>query len=325
MASPNYSEILATTLHYYGDEIVDNVTNNNALLFSLKDRGNIKTVDGGDTIVQSLEYAENATYKRYSGWEQLDITPSDVITAANFDWKQVGISVSLSGLEQLKNSGKEKIFDLMETKIKNAKHTYDNNFSTDLYSDGTANGGKQIGGLQLVLSDDPTTGTVGGINRATWSFWQHQKRSCLTDGGSAASAANITANMNALWLKFATQKPGDYLIVADSNYFGFFETSLQAIQRITDPANKLAKAGFQTYMYKGSPVVFDGGLGGQCPANHMYFIGLDFIYLRPHKDRNMVPLDPDRYAVGQDGIVKLMGWAGNLTGSNFRRSGVLIA
>lgn len=325
MASPNYSEIVATTLHYYGDEIVDNVSNNNALLMTLKDKGNVKTVDGGDTIVQSLEYAENQTYQRYSGWEQLDITPSDVITAANFDWKQVGISVSISGLELLKNSGKEKVFDLLEAKITNAKRTFENNFSTDLYSDGTASGGKQIGGLQLLLADDPTAGTVGGISRVTWSFWRHSKWSCLTDGGAAASAANIIPNMNSLYLKITKSKPGDYLLVADNNFFGYYEQAMQAIQRITDPNNKMAKAGFQSYMYKTHPIVLDGGLGGACPANHCYFIETNYLYLRPHKDRNMVPLSPDRVAVDQDGIVKLMGWAGNLTISNARCQGVLIA
>ena len=32
-----------------------------------------------------------------------------------------------------------------------------NNISSGVYSDGTGSGGKQIGGLQLLVADDPTT------------------------------------------------------------------------------------------------------------------------------------------------------------------------
>jgi len=136
MASPNYSEILATTLKNYADEITDNVSDQVAFYNECNKRGKIKLISGGDTIVIPLEYAENGTYQRYSGWETLDVSPTDVISAANYDWKQVAISVSMSGLELLKNAGKERIFNLMESKVENAKHTFANNFSTDLYSDG---------------------------------------------------------------------------------------------------------------------------------------------------------------------------------------------
>ena len=80
------------------------------------------------------------------------------------------LSVSISGLEELQNSGSERVIDLLESRIKNAERTMANNVSNDLYSDGTASGGKQIGGLQHIIADAPSTGTVGGINRATYSI-----------------------------------------------------------------------------------------------------------------------------------------------------------
>jgi hypothetical protein len=85
MASPNYSEILATTLKFYADEITDNVSNQVAFYNEVNKRGKIKLIDGGETIVIPLEYAENGTYQRYSGWETLDVSPTDVISAANYD------------------------------------------------------------------------------------------------------------------------------------------------------------------------------------------------------------------------------------------------
>lgn len=323
MSSPNYSEILSTTLKYYADEITDNVSNQVAFYNEVNKRGKIKLIDGGETIVIPLEYAENGTYQRYSGWETLDISPTDVITAANFDWKQVAISVSMSGLELLKNSGKERIFNLMESKVENAKNTFANNFSTDLYSAGTASGGKQIGGLQAAIPDDPTTGTYGNINRATWSFWQSKLYDFSVEGVTAG-ASTIQNAMNTLYLRLATSKARPTAIYADNVYFAYYEQSLQAIQRITDSSK--GQLGFDSYAYKQNiPVYFDGGLGGAAPASHMYFVDHSKTYLVVHKERNMEPLGADRYAVDQDGVVKIMGWAGNLCLSNARNQGVIIA
>lgn len=324
MPSPNYSEILATTLKNYAPEIVDNVSDNVAFYSECKKRGKLKLIGGGETIVISLDYAENGTYKRYSGWETLDVSPTDVITAANYDWKQIAISVSMSGLELLKNSGKEKVFDLMQAKVENAKRTFANNFAADLYSDGTADGGKQIGGLQAAIPDDPTAvATYGGIAQATWSFWQSQVYDFSVEG-ITPSSSTIQNAMNKLYLELATSKSRPSAIYADNIYFGYYEQSLQAIQRITS-ADK-GQSGFDSYAYKQNiPVYFDGGLGGSCPASHMYFVDHDKTYLVAHKDRNMEPLGADRTAVDQDGVVKILGWAGNLCLSNRRSQGVIVA
>ena len=69
MATPSsvWSEIATTTLYHRQRALADNVTKNNALLARLQEKGKVKEVDGGQAIVQEIEYAENGTYKRYSG------------------------------------------------------------------------------------------------------------------------------------------------------------------------------------------------------------------------------------------------------------------
>jgi len=319
MASPNLSEIVTTTLRNRSKKLADNVTENNAILLKLSERGKIKPVSGGRTIVQELEYAENGTYKRYSGYETLDISPSDVFTAAEFDWKQAAVAVSISGLEQLQNSGKEALIDLLESRIGNAERTFANNLSADMYSDGTAS--NQIGGLQALVADDPTTGTVGGINRATWTFYQNYAYDATTDGGAAATASNIQGYMNTVWLNVTRGTDRPNLILADNNYFNLYWQSLQSIQRIQ--SDKMGQAGFTSLKYMDADVVFDGGYNGNAPTNHMYFLNCDYLHFRPHRDRNMVPLDPDRFSTNQDAMVKLIGWAGNMTLSNGFVQGVL--
>ncbi len=321
MASPNLSEIITTTLRSRSGKLADNVSNNNALLLRLKEKGNRKPVSGGRTIVQEIEYAENGTYTRYSGYETINISPSDVITAAEFDWKQAAVSVSMSGLESLQNSGREQVIDLMESRINNAEKTFANKLSADIYSDGTADGGKQIGGLQLLVADTGLS-TVGGISSTTYSFWRNQIYDFSTNSVTPSSATIQTA-MNTLFLQCARGPDRPDLIVADNTYFRYYWESLQSIQRITN--EKMAAAGFDNLKFMGADVVFDGGQDGSAPSSHMYFLNTNYIFFRPHRERDMVPLDSDRYATNQDAVVKLIGFAGNMTTSNRALQGVIVA
>src|SRR3982074_1469066 len=185
MASPNLGEIITTTRQTRTGKPADSVSKNNALLNRLLEKGRVDTADGGRTIVQEIEYQENGTFKRYAGYDLLNIAPSDVLTAAEYDWKQAVAAISISGLEQMQNSGKEVMIKLLAARIKNAQKTLRNNIALDCYSDGTADGGKQIGVLQAAVTTSPASGTYGGIPRSAWAFWQNQKFSGVTDGGGA--------------------------------------------------------------------------------------------------------------------------------------------
>jgi hypothetical protein len=322
MPSPNLDEIITTTLEHREKKLADNMSDNNIIWNRLAGKGKVKTVSGGRKIYQELEYAENGTFGWYSGYDQLNISPQDVFTTAEFDWKQASAAVSINGLEQLQNSGDEALIDLLEARIENAEKSMKNGLAAGLYSDGTGSGGKEIGGLQLLVADTPTSGTVGGINRANWTFWRNQTFDA-SDAGAAASAANIQTYMNQLYMQLVrgTDKPD--LIIADNAYFRFYWESLTANQRFTN--EKLSGTGFDNLRFMSADVVFDGGIGGACPANHMYFLNTDYIYLRPHKDRQFKPLGSDRFATNQDAMVKLIGWAGNMTISGAQFQGVLKA
>ncbi len=336
MASPNLSEIATTTLRARSGKLADNILRNNALLNRLKTRGKARPFSGGRTILEEIEYGMNGTYTRYSGYQALNITPSDVMTAAEFPIRQAAVAVSISGLEELQNAGAERVIDLLEKRIENAEKTMMNGMAYDVYSDGTTAG--QINGLQALVSTTPTSGTIGGIDRATWTFWQNIKYSATTDGGAAATSANIQTYMNRVIVQLVRGNQGPDLIVADNNLYRYFLESMQAIQRVTSPES--ARLGFSSLEYTASgrsiTVVLDGGFqgystdsanygipSGGAPSNTMYFLNTDYIYYRPHSSRNMVPLEPDRFSMNQDAMVKLIGWAGNMTISNSRLQGVL--
>lgn len=320
MATPNLSEIVSTTLYNRSKAFADNVTKNNALLTRLERRGKRKPFSGGRQIVQEIEYGENGTFGWYSGYDPLNISPSEVFTSAVFDIKQCSVAVSMSGLEELQNAGEEQVIDLLEGRINNAEKTMRNKMAEAVYSDGTADNGKQLGGLQVLVSDSGT-GTVGGINSSTWDFWQNYVFDATTDGGAAATSANIKSYMNQVYLSLVRGSDKPDIIIADNNYYRAYWESLQDQQRFT--SKDMAAAGFESLKYQGADVVFDGGMDGSAPANHMYFLNTDYIYLRPHTAREYVPLNPDRFSTNQDAMVKLMAWAGNMTTSGRKFQGVL--
>ena len=106
MSFPNVSDIIATTIESRTKKIADNVTKNNALLAKMSMGNSVKTVAGGTKIYQELSFAENGNSGWYSGYDLLPVAAQDVISAAEFEFKQAAVPVVISGLEQLQNSGK---------------------------------------------------------------------------------------------------------------------------------------------------------------------------------------------------------------------------
>jgi len=309
-ANTAVSDIIATTIEERSGELADNVTNNNALLMRLKEKGNVRTTSGGSSIFEEIMYTDS-NYNNtdsYSGYDPINISPNSPISAATFSLKQYASAITISGLEMLQNSGKEAIIDLLDGRMKIAEAQLMNRIAGDLYGDGTGNASKNIVGLTAVCDTTPTTGTYGGIDRSLWTFWNNVAYSGVTNGGSAVSASNIQSYMNAVVVQLVRGRDRPDLIIADNNYYKFYLQSLQSIQRITD--EKMAGAGFTSLKYFGagmaSDVVLDGGIGsstynsGSGNANLMYFLNTDYLFFRPHKDRNFVPIGGERQAVNQD-------------------------
>ena len=311
MASPNLSEIITTTLRNRSKSLADNVSNHNALLSRLNQNGNISTVTGRE-IVRELEYASNGTVGFYQGYETLDVSPSDVLTSATFSYKQMAGNVTISGLEQIQNSGTEAIINLLESRIGVLEKTMSNILSTSLYSDGTGSDGKEVGGLQLLVAD-AGTGTVGGINSTTYTFWKNAQ---TTATSTAFSTTNVQADMNTMYLNLVRGNDSPDLIMADGNAYKAFLGSLQAIQRIT--SDGMAKSGFTSVAYLNSDVVFDDA----CPQDKMYMLNTDYLRLEVAANRNFVPGEA-KMSVNQDAMVTPMFWSGNLTCSNRALQGVI--
>lgn len=315
MTNPNVSQLLTTTLDNYKASITDNVINNHPLLSKLKEKGNIIKESGGSSFQEKISYASNGTVQSQGEFDTFDTTPQDVLSSAEFAQKIITGTVTMSALEMKQNAGKERVVNLLKSKIKVLEASLQNKLGTDLYSDGTVS--NDIGGLQLLLADDPTTGTVGSIDRASYTFWRNQLYDFSVESVTPSSTT-IQSSMNTLFTRCQVQQ-GELpdLIAADSVYFGYFEDSLQTIQRISDPSK--GKLGFNTLAYKGAEVFYDP----EAPAEHMYFINSNHIFLKHLGD--LFEVGETTRPVNQDVWVTPLVFTGNLTIDNGRVHGVMIA
>ncbi len=326
MATPSttFTELVSTTFRNHSKDVKDNISRNNALYNRMMKKKMVRRESGGLTITTPLDYNSNGTYQRYSGYDVLNIQQSDVITAAEYQWRQIALNVVASGLELRINAGPERIVNLAKARIKNAMRTFANNFSYDLYADGTLP--NQINGLQALVSDTGT-GTVGGIDSGSWPFWQSvvQSAAALIQGGSTTvSATTIEGTMMLpLWLNQVRGDDKPDLIVMDNTYFAFYEASQVAIKRYTTdgPAGS-ADGGFTTLKYKNADVIFDGGSG--IPAAHGYFLNTDYLELVVHTDADLT-VEDEMKPYNQDAVVVPVLWMGNLSCTNRRLQAVMKA
>ncbi|RKX23166.1 MAG: phage major capsid protein [Gammaproteobacteria bacterium] len=301
------SEIISTTLRNRDRMVADNVTAHNGLLRTLEDTGKIKNAGGGRQLDEPLLYNDLAT-KWYDGFETFSIdTSQEVITNAVYQWKQLGGFSFISGKEEIMNREKWQAVSLAEARIDSLMAGLRNKMGLSLYSLGTGEGGKEIGGLRLLVSDDGL-GTVGGIDASVETWWQNNHDVAAGDLGT-----DILTRMNAMHLACTRGSDQPDLIMADGTFFTSYWESLQENARHTSP--KLADAGFRTLEFVGTPVVYDA----QCATDlstgvsgRMYFLNCNNLLLRKAPERYF-STEKSRKIENADYSVTPTWFMGNLT------------
>ncbi len=322
MASINIGQVVTTTLRHRMPDIIDNMSDNVPFYNRVRSRNNMK-VGGGRDIVMPLDYAENSSFQWYSGYEQVSIGINDIIDAAVYDWKQASVAVSFSGLELLRNSGREALIKVTSAKINNARRTFTNQMGAGVHAAGTGSGGKEIGGLGLLV---PTvnTNTVGGIDANTYTWWQNNVTDFSTVNSGTTTAANIQTPMRSMYAGLTRNNDKPDLILMSSTYYNFYWGSLTAIQQITRTDE--GRAGFSSLKFVNADVVNEGGVGGNMSETSvtnatMFMLNTEYIGLMTHSDRNIELVGGERQSVNQDAYVQLMLWAGNMWVTNRQLQG----
>jgi hypothetical protein len=321
MASPNTNfagDLLSTTAQLLQDDLFDQILTKNATSALLKENGQVTGGDWGISIAIPIMYAENGSYSRYSGSQQLNTSSNEVFSVFQYNPCQVALNVQANGREIHQNMGKAQNRNLVKSRFMNAKTTFENQFNIDLLSAGLL--ANQIGGLQQLISADGT-GTVGGVSRSAFSFAKNQFYRATTDGGAALSASNIITYMDRLDVLLQTYKANITGIISDNASYQFYEATVHPLQRLAPTEGTLGKLGFRTYQYKQAEVVLEPTASGM-PASTQYWIDPEVLELCYYNGRNLTRLDT-RYSYNQDAQIEYLAWMGNLTAKNFRRLGTL--
>lgn len=308
MSNPNFDAILSTTLKNYVPKLEDNVFSARPLAHFLKEAGQIKMLGGGAKIVVPLIHATNSTTGSYSGYDTISTTPQTGISAAEFDWKQYAVSISINGLEEAQNSSDEEIIDLLEAKTMQAEESAIEAFDSMWFLDGTGNSGKNWNGLANLVAQNATS--VGGINPSTNAYWQ----SNINTTAEVLGLSRMTNMYNSC--SVGNDKPN--LVLTTQLLFERYESLLQPQLRYQD--TKTADAGFQNLLFKGAAVTYDT----YCQAGYVYFLNTKYLGLRGHKDVWSKPTAFVKPTNGDFKVAQIL-WYGEFVVSNRKRQGVLTA
>ncbi len=296
MAAPNDGMTIAASWNaLVNDKPEDNIFADYWLLNTLKQGESFESVSGGDEITASLAYAMNSTVGFYSDTEQISTNRTDVFDRVEFAWKEIAGTLLQSELENAINQGSAKKFDLLDGKMSNLRSSIDDALNTSLYSDGTGTTGKELGGLQLIISTTPTTGTVGSISEASFAFWRNQQAS----GAQSSSAFdNLRAQMRAIYNSCSNGVAGKHpkYSVTTQTIFQGFEGLLLVNERFVGKAE--GDGGFknETLKFKGAMISYDG----DCPSGNVYFYHPSFLklaYLKGHWYKMTGPIRPANQTV----------------------------
>lgn len=272
-ANPSFDQIASTTFKNLEKTIADNVSSNIPLLRLMRDKGAVVT-DGGDSIVRPL-LASFSNAQSYSGSDPINITKSNDISAAEFNWKQTVVPVIIEGIEEARNAGKEKQIGLLDGLKDQAIVSMEDKVSKMMFGDGTGNFGKDMLGLQAIVDVAPTLGTLGGISRVANTFWRN-----YADTSVGAYATYLTAKMSKAVRTCARGNDRTDIIVMDSTNFGYMEAIAEGKAQYANP--KLADLGYQALKFQGIDVIYDAN----CPSGKIYGLNTKYLKLYIHTNYN---------------------------------------
>jgi hypothetical protein len=320
MANPNVGQrVTANWEAVVGKGPEDNIHDDYWVFNQLSKGDGFLGLSGGDFISGPLEYAVNTTVSSYSDTDTISTTRVDVFDRFEAQWKEYAGTATLSDLEADRNAGEGTVFPLLPAKLENLRNSLKRAINTDLFSDGTGNSSKQIGGFQYLISTTPTTGTALAINRANFSFWRNQQ----TSGAKTTSAFD---NLRATWrsiYNLCSNGMGDAHpsgVVTDRPTFEGFEGLLLANERFTSKDE--ADGGFKNEVlkFKGAKLSYDVA----CPSGNAYFFNPRFLKLA-YKKGSWFKMLPEQRPANQTLTVYPVRTMCNLITTNARRLGVVTA
>ena len=313
-----YQQILSMAIEDRSSSYQDLVSDNNALLAVMRDKGLWQTYSG-PRIRQTLQIAKQ-TAQWYNGYDVLLNPAIDLFADAWYEPKMVVVPIILSKQEILNNQGEAQLMDVLDSYMAAAERALEDAMDAALHA---AGGGKQLTGLQTAIPTANTTGVYGGIDRAQNTWWQTQYFNVQT--GFAAIGTQVTSTtirplLNQVMTQQSRGKDYADLLLMSPQHYAAYDAATIAIQRQT--SGTLGKLGFSTLEYIGggkrSTIVLEGGIGSDMPADTTYGLNTDSLRLRYHPSRNFDSIfkGEGQMPIDKDAVAQFIGWMGELTMTN---------
>jgi hypothetical protein len=315
----HYQQILSMALEDRSSSYEDLVSSNNAMLAVMRRKGLWQTYSG-PRIRQTLQIGKQVA-QWYNGYDTLLNPAIDLFNDAYFEAKMVVVPIVLSSQELLNSEGEAQLMDVYDAYLSAAERSLEDTLDAAIYSDGTANGGKQLTGLKTAVPIVTNSGVYGGIDRATATIWQTKSfdaNSFATAIGTQVSDTTIRPFLNKIMTQQSRQRDYADLLIMSPEHYAAYDKATIAIQRQTNETS-LGKLGFSALEYIGggkrAEIVLDGGIGSNMDANTTFGLNTDSLRLRYHPSRNFDKLfDGDgMMPIDKDAIAQFIGWMGELT------------
>lgn len=241
----------------------------------------VETEDGGYNITNPLIVGRNPNVTSYSYYNELPVAQTDEFETVEFTWSRVGGTVIISDQEEDENKGKAQIFKIMKGKMEVLEESIKEKFSSYLYGAGAGN---DPFGLEALIPDDPTTGSLGGINRATETQW---RTSAYPYGAGGITTSNIEEAMDDVLMDLTLkgEKPDVIFMGRDlyRTYRGAVRDKLVINLTELHGGKGMVDLGFSGIAHDKVPIIYDE----DCAINKMYFINSKYLRVHILKGVNM--------------------------------------
>ena len=270
MAVRNLTEALdnlyTTTWQNMKETAVDQIFDATPFWFWLKEHGGLESVAGGRYITEPLRYAKSDKVKFIGRGGTVSLGDFEFLTIANYEWRYLVDSIVRFMVDEQKNRGRNRIINLMRSKLDNSRDSLVDQIETALFA---AQTGLAFNGLQDLVADDPTTGTVGGINAATYTWWRSKTKDMVGSSFAVNGQAEMRTLLNNCGNNIRNDSPN--IILSGQTPYERYEDSVQEQKRIVN--KKLGDAGFTNVEFKGIPMVWSPA----CANTRIYMLNTKFL------------------------------------------------
>lgn len=342
--------VFATSLANYRKTLIDNIGASNAILNALMSGESYESADGGTYIAEPLMYGL-APADWYDGYDEFSTLPTDGLSQALYEWRQMASQVVYNMKEVFQNQ--HRIADLVKAKIAQTDMGMQETFAQALMwgavpqggaltspASSGVNGASGIEPIAKIIAYNSTTLTVGNIPETSNSWWR-----CKSATSAATTYSGFMFELENMYNTCAlgTGGPPTHILMDQTTYQLFVHAYFSIYKASPDAADNtypfVAKKFFRALVVMDDkvPDFYSGTIGTQTggvvdPSTLTYgtaiFVNTKFFKLRYHPERDFTMLKDENgktfaKPLNGDSRVGHVGWMGNLTCNNRRKQGVL--